>query len=156
MLEYDVQHADAPHHTQHHAEELPMNRTRRSLRRTAVAVSTTLLLGTVAALPAAAYSGAGSESSGSCTKGSQWQLRADPHDGRIQVEAEVDSGVKGQHWTWRIVHNGGVAAHGKAVTKDGGSFKVQRLLINLPGTDSIGWRSTNHASGEHCSGGVKY
>lgn len=32
--------------------------------------------------------------------------------------------------TRRLLHNGGVSAKGHAVTKDGGSFKVERTMID--------------------------
>ena len=47
---------------------------------------------------------------GNCSGATDWKLKASPEDGRIEVEGEVDSNRNGQTWTWRIRHNGGVAA----------------------------------------------
>lgn len=37
---------------------------------------------------------------GGCSDSSDWKLKASPEDGRIEVEGEVDSNVKGQTWRW--------------------------------------------------------
>jgi hypothetical protein len=127
----------------------------RFARKAAAAACLVLAVTSVSTVSASA-SGGGVEKSGICTKGSTWKLKASPDDGRIKVEAEVDSGVNGQHWTWSITHNGGTSASGTATTQDGGTFKVQRLLIDVPGTDGIGWISTNIVSKERCKGHLKY
>src|SRR4051794_22261130 len=94
------------------------------IRCTAVMSAAVVVLGAVSALPASASSGGGGvERSGRCSQGSEWRLKAEPQQDRIRVEAEVDSGVKGQHWSWILKHNGGVSARGNSVTKGGGSFK---------------------------------
>jgi hypothetical protein len=128
-----------------------------NIRRTAAMASIALVLGTLSALPASAQVAKGGvERQGKCSGNSDWRLRADPDSGRIRVEAEVDSGVKGQHWSWRILHNGGESFRGNAVTDGGGSYKVQRLIIDLPGKDRIVFKSHNGATGEQCNGSVKY
>lgn len=128
-----------------------------SARRTAAAASIVLALGAVSTLPASASGGGGVQRSGSCTHNAHWQLKAKADNGRIEVEGEVDSNVSGQTWTWRILHNGGVSAHGTAKTQSpSGSFTVRRLLVNAPGTDTIGLRAHNAATGESCSGGLRF
>ena len=130
----------------------------RALRRTAaaaIAVVAISALGTVAA--AASGGGHEVERRGSCSMSADWKLEAKADDGRIEVEAEVESHQSGQTWTWRILHNGGVSAHGTSTTKPpSGSFEVERLLVNAPGPDQIGWRATNAKSGETCSGGLTF
>jgi hypothetical protein len=121
-----------------------------------VIAAAVLMLAGVGGVPASASGGGGVEGRGTCSKGSEWRLDADPQGGRIRVEAEVDTHVDGQHWTWRLLHDGGVSARGHAVTQDGGSYKVQRTMVDVAGVDSIGWRSTDAATGEHCAGNVKY
>ncbi|MGI8887578.1 MAG: hypothetical protein ACR2GB_01180 [Nocardioidaceae bacterium] len=88
---------------------------------------------------------------------SDWKLKASPEDGRIEVEGEVDSNVKGQTWRWRILHDGGVSARGQATTvAPSGSFEVRRTVVNAAGTDRIGWRARNRATGGFCRGSVRF
>jgi hypothetical protein len=108
--------------------------------------------------PAMASHGGGGDviRHGSCSGSATWKLKASPDDGRIEVEGQVDSNVNGQNWHWRILHNGNVAARGSATTKaPSGSFEVRRLLVNARGTDAIGWRARNMASGQTCRGSLK-
>jgi hypothetical protein len=121
--------------------------------RTAVAA---IALGLVAGAttPALASGGGGDvRRGGGCTHGSVWRLKAKPDDGRIEVEAEVDSNRAGQAWTWRILHDGRVSAHGRSRTRPpSGSFSVERRLVDTAGRDHIGWRAFNRGTGEHCHG----
>jgi hypothetical protein len=127
-----------------------------AVRRTAATASIVLALGALSVLPAAA-SGGGIQRTGTCTQGAHWKLTAKADNGRIEVEGEVDSNVNGQSWTWTILHNGSVSARGTATTQaPSGSFEVRRLLVNAAGTDTIGWRSTNARTGEHCSGNLPF
>jgi hypothetical protein len=129
-----------------------------TLRRAAATSSIVLAMGAVTILPAAAsHGGDGVERSGNCSGSTDWKLKAKADDGRIQVEGEIDSNVNGQVWTWRILHNGGVSAKGRATTQaPSGSFEVRRLLVNVAGTDAIGIRSTNTVTGEKCSGNLQF
>lgn len=134
-----------------------MNTQHTLIRRTAATASIVLALGAVGAFPAAASGGGGIEHRGSCSMHSDWKLKAKGDNGRIEVEGEVDSNKAGQTWTWRILHNGAVSAHGTATTKPpSGSFDVRRLLVNAAGTDQIGWRATNTGSGETCAGSLRF
>jgi hypothetical protein len=129
-----------------------------TFQRTAVASSILVALGAATIAPAMA-SGGGREvdRSGNCSASTDWKLKAKSDDGRIQVEAEIDSNVNGQVWTWRILHNGGVSAKGRATTQaPSGSFEVRRLLVNTAGTDNIGIRSTNTVTGETCAGNLRF
>lgn len=93
---------------------------------------------------------------GGCSGATHWKVKAGPDDGRIEVEGEIDSNRNGQHWNWRIVHNGSVSARGTGVTKaPSGSFEVRRLLVNVPGQDKIVFRARNSRSGEVCRGTVR-
>jgi len=112
------------------------------------AAAVTFVLG----LPASAASDV--DRRGSCTRASDWRLKADLDDGRIRVEAEVDSPRRGQVWKWRILHDGYVSARGKARTAGGGSFRIERSLVDADGRDSVGWRAVNQRTGERCKGGL--
>jgi hypothetical protein len=91
---------------------------------------------------------------GSCVRSSDWRLKASPDDGRIEVRAEVDSPRRGQVWRWRILHDGYTSAKGKARTRGGGSFRVERTMVDARGRDRIGWRAVNQKTGERCKGGL--
>lgn len=94
---------------------------------------------------------------GSCSARSDWKLKASEENNRIEVEGEVDSNVNGQDWKWRMLHNGEVSARGTATTSGpSGSFDVRRLMVDLSGSDQIGWRAKNPATGEVCKGGLSY
>jgi hypothetical protein len=113
----------------------------------------------VAALGTAgpAIAGGGVDREGNCSNRSEWRLKASPEDGRIEVEGRVDSDIAGQRWRWKMLHNGEVSARGRATTDgSGGSFRVRRLMVNLPGDDHIGWRVKNRATGEVCRGNLTF
>ena len=92
---------------------------------------------------------------GDCSGSSTWKLKAKPDDGRLQVEGEVDSNRNGQTWHWKILHDGNIVRRGTATTQPpSGSFTVERRIANSAGTDRVGWRATNPATGETCTGGL--
>jgi hypothetical protein len=94
---------------------------------------------------------------GNCSGNADWKLKAKSDDGRIEVEGEVDVNRNGQTWRWRILHNGNVSLRGTARTHaPSGSFSVERRIINARGTDTIGWRARNPASGQVCRGSLRF
>jgi hypothetical protein len=94
---------------------------------------------------------------GSCSGNSDWKIKASPQDNRIEVEGEVDSNVSDQNWKWKLLHNGEVSARGNATTGGrSGSFDVRRLMVDLSGTDRIGWRATNPVTDEVCKGSLGF
>jgi hypothetical protein len=128
-----------------------------NMRRSAAVASVALALTSLSSLSAFASTSPNDvHNEGDCNQTSRWKLTASSDNGRIRVEAEVDSGVKGQHWSWRILHNGDESARGNAVTKDGGSYKITKLVTDLPGTDRIVFKSHNAATGEQCKGSVRF
>ncbi len=128
---------------------------RRTYRSITALAAVGLFAGAASAPALASGGGGGVTKSGHCSAHSTWKLNAKPDNGRIEVEGEVDSNVAGQHWTWRILHNGGVSAHGRAQTLGpSGSFSVGRRLVNASGADQIGWRAHNPATGESCAGNL--
>ncbi len=125
-------------------------------RLAATAVTAAVLAGGLLVAPAAQASGGDDvRRSGSCSAGSTWKLKAKPDNGRLEVEGEVDSNVNGQTWTWRILRNGTVVERGtKQTAGPSGSFSVSRRIANPAGSDRIGWRASNAATGETCSGSL--
>ena len=126
-----------------------MNRTTR--------LATVIMLATIA-LPAPALAKDGDViRRGSCSESADWKLKASPEDGRLEVEGEVDSNVKGQDWKWRMIHNGSVTARGTATTGGAsGSFDVERTVVNLEGEDKLGWRARNPKTDEICRGSLTF
>ena len=89
---------------------------------------------------------------GSCSGPAHWELRAGKDGGRIEVTVEVDSDRVGQTWRWRIAHNGSRSASGSARTRGGGSFSVERRLVDLSGPDAISFRAAHR--GHVCRGSL--
>ena len=94
---------------------------------------------------------------GPCSAGTDWKIKAKSDDGRIEVEAEIDSNKVGQTWLWRFKHDGEVFASGQSVTRaPSGSFEVARKPANKAGTDHFVFRAVNPTSGEVCRATVDW
>jgi hypothetical protein len=108
----------------------------------------------VAATPAFASGGGGGvKSSGACTNGGHFELKAKHDDGSIEMEFEVDSNRAGQAWAVRVTDNGAVVVSRHATTAGrSGSFTVRKVIADRPGSDKIHARATfqNHT----CRGSV--
>jgi len=127
--------------------------------RTALAALTlsVVALPLAAVAPASASHGGGDavRTHGGCGGPAVWKLKAKPDDGRIQVEAEVDSNRAGQVWDWTLKHNGSVSAKGSNTTRGAsGSFSVERRMADLAGTDHFTFRAQRRASGDVCRGTI--
>lgn len=123
-----------------------------AIRKLAAASSVALFATAALAAPATAND-ADVIREGSCSGASDWKLKGSPENGRIEVEAEIDSNVVGQTWNWRLLHNGTVFARGsKQTVGPSGSFEVRRVTSNDAGPDSLGVRARNPQTGETCSG----
>ncbi len=97
------------------------------------------------------------ERNGSCSAGTDWKIKAKSDDGRIEVEAEIDSNKVGQTWNWKFKDNGNVFAKGQSTTTGpSGSFEVERKPANLAGTDHFVFRAVNPSSGEVCRATVAW
>jgi hypothetical protein len=135
-------------------------RSSRVRRLCAGAAAVSLVSGTALvalAVPASAKGGDDVVARGACSGSTHWKLKAGPDDGRLEVEAEVDSNHAGQTWTWRLTHNGAVSASGTSTTRaPSGSFEVGRRMSNLAGTDTVTLRASNTRNGETCVGTVRF
>ena len=110
-----------------------------NVRRTAVLSALPLALVLAGASPALASGGGGGgvRASGPCSTGT-WNLKAKVDDGRLAVEAEVDTNRVGQHWAWRLSDNGTQFASGTSTTTaPSGSFEVRRTTANRAGADTV-------------------
>jgi hypothetical protein len=97
------------------------------------------------------------ERNGSCSAGTDWKIKAKSDDGRIEVEAEIDSNNAGQTWNWKFKHNGSVFSKGQSTTTArSGSFEVERKPANFAGTDHFVFRAVHPSSGEVCRATVSW
>jgi uncharacterized protein (DUF2235 family) len=122
------------------------------------ALALTLGLPIAAAMPAHAKGGGDATiARGSCSGATGWKIKAKADDGRLEVEAEIDSNRRGQTWRWTLRHNGRVAARGRSTTAGrSGSFEVERRVGNAPGADRLAFRAVNVRSGEVCVARVRH
>jgi hypothetical protein len=128
-------------------------------RTTALALGAAAL--TAAALTAAPAQASGGgdavRTSGSCTGSTDWKLKAKADDGRIEVEAQVDSNRSGQTWGWKLKDNGDLVARGQSTTSGrSGSFSVTRKPADRSGTDHFTFRAVYPATGEVCRGTISW
>ena len=87
---------------------------------------------------------------GTCTQASTSKLKLGPEDGGIEVEFEVDQNRNGVRWKVVVMRNGAVVASRTRVTRaPSGSFELELLTRNAPGTDRFVARATR--AGETCT-----
>ena len=130
-----------------------------AVRTAALTLSAAALgLSALTASPALASGGDDAvQRSGSCSAGTEWKIKAKADDGRIEVEAEIDSNKVGQSWSWKFKDNGAVFATGTSTTTGpSGSFGVERKPANKAGTDSFVFRAVYPKSGEVCRATVSW
>jgi len=116
----------------------------------------TLTAGVAAASPASAKGKARVvRSSGTCSNGAHWKLKAKADDRRIEVEFEVDTNRNGQKWAVKLRDNGATVYSGtRTTTAPSGSFSVNRLIADRAGADVITATATRGSA--TCSGKVTY
>jgi hypothetical protein len=110
-------------------------------RRTSAAALVATVAASVAvgvATPAYAKGGGDAvRTSKACSTGTL-KLKAKHDDGRIEVEAELDTNRNGQRWAIRILDNNVSAWKGAATTHaPSGSFSVEKRIANRAGTDVV-------------------
>ena len=126
-------------------------------RRIAAAVAVpALAISALAPLPAFASGGDDAHrNAGSCSGSTDWKIKAKADDGRIEVEAEIDSNQVGQTWAWKLKDNGVVVSKGSSTTQGAsGSFSVERKPANAAGTDHFVFRAVY--AGEVCRATVAW
>ena len=95
------------------------------------------------------------ERSGSCTGVSNWDLKAKPDNGRLEVEFEVDQNKNGVRWHVVLKQNGERVREGNRTTQaPSGSFSYEKRLPNPGGADKIVGIATR-ANGERCRGSLR-
>ena len=129
------------------------SRTRLLMATAAITVGLTAPLVAVATPAFASGGGGGVSSSGACTNGGHFELKAKHDDGRIEMEYQVDSNRSGQVWAVRITDNGTVVVSRNATTAGpSGSFTIRKVIANQPGADKIHAHAT--FSSQICGGTV--
>jgi hypothetical protein len=107
----------------------------------------------VAAAPAVAGDDDDIIRTGSCSGSTDWKLKLDRDDGRIETEFEVDQNRNGQRWRVVLKRDGNRFFKGVRTTHGpSGSFEVDRRTRNPAGPDRIKARAVNLESGEVCKG----
>lgn len=95
--------------------------------------------------------------SGSCTAGTDWKLKAKKDDVRLEVEAEIDANRRGQVWTVALADNGTTFWSGTRTTHGrSGFFEVEKRTANRSGTDTITVMASNAKTGETCFGSLAF
>lgn len=120
----------------------------------ASALCLTAAVAVVTAAPATAKGSDDVRTSGSCSAGSHWTLKAKPDDGRIEVEFEVDTHRIGRDWSWKASDNGiRIGSGHRRTTTPSGSFEVDLRSANRAGSDRF-IASARTATGETCRASV--
>jgi hypothetical protein len=121
-----------------------------------VGLAAAMVLTLAGAVPASANSGDVIKQ-GACSARSDWKLKLSPENGRIEVQFEVDSNVRGQNWGVRIWKNGNRIFRGTRTTAGAsGSFTVRVVTSNPPGSDHFVAAARNPATGETCRGSATF
>ena len=85
-------------------------------------------------------------------------MKAKAEDGRIEVEAEVDSNRSGQTWHWTLTPQRQpppAAAPARRPARSG-SFEVRRVTGNRAGTDTFVFVRTPTRHQQICRGTVRF
>jgi hypothetical protein len=93
----------------------------------------------------------------SCKETSSVKLKAEPDDaGYLKATAVVFS-QDDDVWEWRMRRNDDVVAKDSVKAKDADrSFRIIRRMVDPAGTDEIGFRAENTATGEVCAIAINY
>jgi hypothetical protein len=119
------------------------NHLRNRLLMTTAAIAVSLTAPVLAGATPAFASGSGVSSSGACTNGGHFTLKAKHDNGAIEMEYQVDSNRPGQVWAVRITDNGAVVVSRHATTaRPSDSFTIRKVIANRPGPDMIHARAT--------------
>lgn len=83
---------------------------------------------------------------GRCAGRTRWRMEAGSDDGRIEVEARIETGRPRQRWSWVLLHNGTFSDRGMARTAHvSGYFEIERTAVDIDGADSFRLRATRRA-----------
>ena len=123
-----------------------------SRRVIAIMLSFWLSAAAFASAPSAQAGDDGGSWRGDCGRSSDYRLRIAPDDvdGALSVVGVVMSDDT-DLWEWRMKHNDDISAEGRVRAKDADrSLRIERTMIDLPGTDTILFMARNTETGEVC------
>lgn len=113
--------------------------------RALLAVLAAALVASAVAAPASARGGKDEDEvrvRGVCSVGVTVELRLKAEDDGIELRLEVDQNRRGAAWRIAVVQERRVVWKGRARTAgSSGSFRVRRLLRDLPGYDTVSARA---------------
>jgi hypothetical protein len=94
---------------------------------------------------------------GQCTGRSDWRLEVRHEDGNtLEVRFRIDHTPSGKVWDVFLSDNGARFFAGTRTSTSDGYVKVRQLTADRSGTDRIKAYGTSRATGEVCSGRVRY
>jgi hypothetical protein len=94
---------------------------------------------------------------GSCTGRSDWRLEVRHEDGHtLEVRFRIDHTPSGKVWDIFLSDNGSRFFAGTRTSTSDGYVKVRKLTGDRSATDRIEAYGTSRATGEVCSGRVRY
>lgn len=92
-----------------------------------------------------------------CKDSSLVKLKAEPDDPGFMKATAVVFSQDDDVWDWRMRRNDDVVAKDSVKAKDADrSFRIIRRMVDPAGTDKIGFRAENTATGEVCSISIDY
>jgi hypothetical protein len=122
------------------------------VRRASLAVLTVAL---VAATAGGASAGPVTER-GDCSGPSHWTLTVRKVGLNLRSSFSAAGGAAGQTWNVFADRNGAFLFAVWRKSIDGGSFKVNRVVVNLPGVDRFHIEAQNRRTGEICSASASF
>jgi hypothetical protein len=126
------------------------------MRRTVWSVALATALALSAFVPASARDDE-RRTRGACTGPSNWRLVARHEDAStLRVKFEIEHGAAGQVWELFLSDSGTRFFAGTRTSGTDGHVRVVRFTEDLAGTDRIRGYGYNRATGEVCSGSLRY
>jgi hypothetical protein len=94
---------------------------------------------------------------GSCTAGGDWRLEVRHEDANtLRVRFRIEHTPPGDVWEVFLSDNGNRFFAGTRTADASGEVRVSRLTRDLSGTDRIKGYAYSRATGETCSGSLRY
>ena len=95
--------------------------------------------------------------SGRCSQHATWSsdMSTEPHN-KIDVSFSVENAKRGSKWNVVIKHDGKVLYSGRQTVGAGSNgWEIDRLVGNLPGTDTLSSIARNSVTGEVCRATIR-
>ena len=117
-----------------------------------VSIGAVAIAGTAAAFTPAAQAGPAVLKTGKCSGPGTITLQLQRSDrARLEAGFEIDQMKVGSKWRVALSHNGAVYFSGTGSVGASSSLSIDRVVRNLPGTDTFTGTFRNVGSGETCS-----